>query len=516
MAVNSKYRTKYFASPDAFERNLGVYLLGENRMQKNRSEYSHRFFSKGIGGVPLSYNNETAKVYVDTSDTHTLIIGPTASKKSRLVAMPTVKILGAAGESMIIADPKAEIYNRTANDLEKRGYDILVLNLREPSLGSAWNPLSIPYDLYCQDEIDRACEFANDIGMNLTAMTQSVKDPFWDNSAGSFFFGLTLLLFKYCQEYKKRIDDVNISNIFKLRNLLCSGSKSEIRNSALWNYAKQDELISSALIGTIEAPDDTRASILSVFDQKMRAFAIQPNLLAMLSSNDFDFGILSKRPTAMYLILPDEKTSYHGLVSLFIKQSYEYIIFSAQNQNSKQTSKCRINYILDEFSSLPTVNDFPAMITAARSRDIRFNIFIQSKHQLQLRYAEEAETILANCTNWIFLTSRELSLLTEISQLCGNKEGTQISQPVLSVAELQRFDKERGEALVLNGRQKPYIAALPDIDKYDCGNYHLPRKQENLRVQRQSLDFTLPNKYKIQKSAATDISDFIRREKNGI
>jgi type IV secretion system protein VirD4 len=493
MIGNSKYNNKYFASQAAFERNLSIYSLADKTLRcpyANQATYSHAW---GLGGVPLSYSMELGKVYVDASDTHTLIIGPTASKKSRLVAMPAVKILGAARESMIITDPKAEIYSRTASELKELGYNILMLNLREPSLGSAWNPLSIPYRFYCQGDIDRASEFANDISMNLTAMEKSNKDPFWDNSAGSFFFGLTLLLFKYCQEYQRNPDDVNIANVFKLRNKMCSGSQLEIRNNPLWKYAKEDDLISSALIGTIEAPNDTRASILSVFDQKMRAFAIQPNLLTMLAFNDFDFSTLTQQPMAMFLILPDEKTSYHGLVSLFIKQSYEYIIFNAQSRN--QNLQHRVNYILDEFSSLPTVNDFPAMITAARSRNIRFNIFIQSKHQLQLRYAEEADTILANCTNWIFLTSRELSLLSEISQLCGNKDGTQDNQPILSIADLQRFDKEKGEVLILCGRQKPYIANLPDINKYDSDKIKELGYQSCFRKQKPTLDFKLPDKY---------------------
>lgn len=86
---------------------------------------------------------------------------------------------------------------------------------------------------------------------------------------------------------------------------------------------------------------------------------------------------------------------------------------------------------------------------------------------MQQRYSKETETILANCTNWIFLTTRELSLLKDISDLCGKKE----QKPILSVAQLQRLDKEDGEALILSGRNKPYIAQLPDIELYDKGKF---------------------------------------------
>ena len=461
----------FFENKENFEMQLNKFSLKDNKIYASNSR-PRIFEHGGVGGVPLSSSNETGTVSIDSSDSHTLIIGATGSKKTRLVVMPTVKILCHANESMIIVDPKAEIYNRLGNELEANGYKVFLLNLRMPHCGSSWNPLSIPYKYYCEGNIDKACEFANDIAENLTHQDASKTDPFWDNSAGSLFFGLTILLFKYCQEYNEPTSAVHIGNIIRLRNKLFS----EMRQSPLWRYIKKDDFINSALSGTMEAPNDTRQSILSVFDEKMRIFLIQPNLINLLASNDISFDMITEEKTVVFLILPDEKTSYHKLASLFIKQSYEYIIFNAQQKNKivdKQRNSVRLNYIIDEFSTLPTIKDFPSMITAARSRNIRFNIVVQSKHQLQLRYAEETDTIMANCVNWIFLSSRELKFLQELSLLCGDKKTDGMLQPILSVAELQRLDKNRGEALIFCGRMYPFIATLPDISIYDG-------KQENV------------------------------------
>jgi len=463
-------RPNLFAKDADFIKELSTYYLekDENSRQISEAPSKKMFSFGGSGGVPIHYDRQQGRVYVDSSDKHTIIIGSTASKKSRLVAMPTTMILGAAGESMIISDPKAEIYLRTASYLKSKGYIVEVLNLRDPQCGSAWNPLYVPYLMYQEGHIDRAYEFANDIAVNLTNIGKSEKEEFWDNSAGSFLFGLILLLFKYCKEHDEPPESVNIGNIIKLRNLLCSGNSNAIRNNPMWAYAKNDYFISSTLIGTIETANDTRAGILSTFDQKMRIFNIQPTLSNMLSHNDIDYDNLTgKRPTAVFLILPDEKTGYHNLVSLFVKQSYEYLIFEAQkNINIGNPLGNRVNYILDEFSSLPTITDFPAMITAARSRNIRFNLFLQSKHQLKLRYGEESETIMSNCENWLFLTSREVELLKEVSALCGTNGGT-TNQPLLSISDLQRLDKQAGEVLVLSGRNKPYISYLADIDLFE-------------------------------------------------
>lgn len=478
----------------------------------------------GKAGIPLAWNKADDKITVDQTDSHTLVIGPTGSKKSRLIAMPLVYILGSTYESMIISDPKAEIYNRTSSYLKKQNYEIFVLNLRSPLHGSRWNPLAIPFEFFCQGEIDKAYEFVNDIAENLIESEKSQSDPFWDNSAGSLFFGLVLLLFKYCKDYNKGNEFVHIGNVIQLRNILFSQSaRKQGKRQLLWEYAKSDTIISSALIGIVETANDTRAGILSVFDQKIRTFLIQPNLLEMLSANEIDFDTIGKKPTAIFLITPDEKTGYHKLVSLFVKQSYEYIINHAQLQTEndgfligKLTN--RVNYILDEFSSLPTIKDFPAMITASRSRNIRFTLFIQSKHQLLQRYKEETETIQTNCNNWIFLTSRELQLLDEISSICGNTS-TDIPKPILSVSMLQRLDKETGEALLLCGRNKPCITKLPDIDFYDNGQFDkvkiFPRKGKKLKlldIDRLSFDKEIMDEFSLnEKDIDSLISEIDKR-----
>lgn len=487
-SISPDYR-RYFASYDEIQKNFSHFTLSEGKVSI-ASAHKHPW-ETNFAGVPIAWNSSLGMVSVDQTDSHTLVIGPTGSKKSRLVIMPQVRILGSEQESMIICDPKAEIYSRTGEYLKNKGYQILVLNLRSPERGCCWNPLSIPYQFYLQGETDKAYEFINDIAQNLVHTEQSNSDPFWDNSAGSFFFGLVALLFKFCKDHEQGIENIHIGNVIKLRNELFSGSV--IDKKRLWDYAKQDPIIGSSLIGTVEAPNDTRQSILSVFDQKVRMFSLQQNLMDVLATNEIDFETISEKPTAIFLLVPDEKTGFHGLVSLFVKQSYEYLIYKAQRDalnTGSETGKLkrRVNYILDEFSSLPTIHDFPAMITAARSRNIRFTLVVQSLHQIIKHYKDEAETLKTNCNNWIFLTSRELSLLEELSTLCGkiNNSG---SRPLITVTALQRLDKDAGEALVLVGRNKPFVTRLPDIEKYDGNKFSFLPLTETKRVKSPTLDF---------------------------
>lgn len=452
-------------APGTFRQIFAQYSLDGRKVTATGS---YLWDDRNLGGAPMDFDPGHKRVYVDNSDAHTLVIGATGSKKSRLAAMPMVEILGAAGESMIVCDPKAEIYERTASFLSHLGYQIHVLNFRRPEASDGWNYLSIPYRKFLDGELDKACEYIND--MSITLIPVTAKDPFWDHASRDLFVGLTLLLFYLCREYGLPEERVNMQAMLELRmDLFQSSDTNVVKDSALWHAAEKYGIVKAKLIGIAGAAEGTMSSILVTFDQHMSCFSLQPQLIQMLSTTTIGFEQIGFQETAVFLILPDEKCTYHPLASIFIKQIYEQLIDRAQAIQEGRRYPLRVNFVLDEFSSLPTIRDFPQMVTASRSRNLRFFLVIQSKHQLQQRYEEETDTILSNCTNWIFLFSRELSFLRELSDLVGSKNG----KPLISVPYLQRLDKEKGECLVFSGRLSPYLAHLPDIDAYDGGAYEI-------------------------------------------
>jgi type IV secretion system protein VirD4 len=194
-----------------------------------------------------------------------------------------------------------------------------------------------------------------------------------------------------------------------------------------------------------------------------------------LSQSSFNPCNIGKEKTAIYIIVPDEKTTLHFLVTAFIKQTYETLISEAQLQPNRKLP-VRLNIVLDEFCNIPTIPDMASMISAARSRNMRFFLMVQGMHQLRCKYKEDAETIRGNCDNWVFLGSREYELLSEISNLCGETvnndfDGRITSRPLISISELQRLSKEKGESLILHGRHYPFVTELPDIDDYEFEAY---------------------------------------------
>ena len=96
----------------------------------------------GYAGIALI--NDGKKIYVDNSEYHNLVIGSTGSGKTTAIIFPMIELLSKNGESMILTDPKGELYEKKSNMLRSKGYKIVLLNFRDPGKGNAWNPLTLP------------------------------------------------------------------------------------------------------------------------------------------------------------------------------------------------------------------------------------------------------------------------------------------------------------------------------------------------------------------------------------
>ena len=404
-----------------------------------------------VAGVPLIIKDN--EIWVDDGEYHNLVIGATGSGKTQTVVYPTVELLAKKNESMIITDPKGEIYEKTANMLKARGYNIFILNFRDPQQGNAWNPLTLPYSMYKAGNQDKAIELLDDLAANiLYDENSSNADPFWEKTSADYFSGLSLGMFEDAKP-----EEVNINTISLMTTVgedKCGGSTYSKEYFSLKDPNSPAYINAS---GTVMAPSETKGSILSVFKQKIKLFASRENLSEMLSYSDFNLEEIGEKPTALFIVIQDEKKTYHSLVTILLKQCYETLIGVAQKHGGKLP--VRTNFLLDEFANMPPLKDITTMITAARSRQIRFTMIIQNFAQLDKVYGKEnAETIRGNCGNIIYLITTELKALEEISKMCGEvkskKDDKTASTPLVTVSDLQRM--KMFEVIILRIRMQPF------------------------------------------------------------
>ena len=487
----------YFIEKDD---NVGVGLSIGQKKEKNYARWSKPKEIKNslnvkavdplapkadAAGIPLIMT--PSKVWVDNGGYHNLVIGSTGAGKTQTTVLPMVNLLAKNDESMIITDPKGEIYENTSNYLKSLGYNIVLLNFRDPQQGNAWNPMYLPYSLYKSGNIDKSVELLEDLAANiLKDPSAKGQDPFWENTSADYFAGLACSLFEDAEE-----SEINLNSI----NLMTTVGEEKLANTTyIKDYFSYKDPASTAYTkasSTLMAPSETKGSILSVFKQRVQLFASRANLSEMLANNDFDMRDIGRKKTAVFIVIQDEKTTYHTLVTIFLKQCYETLISVAQESGGKLPH--RTNFILDEFANMPPLKDVTTMVTAARSRNIRFTFIIQNFAQLYEVYGKEnGETIKGNCGNIVYLISTELSALEEISKMCGEvkskeKEKTS-STPLVTVSDLQRLDQ--WETIILRLREMPFKTKLTPHFQMNWG-HNFPKAEYPNRDTREVRTFDL-------------------------
>ncbi len=430
-------------------------------------------------GVPVrALVDKDGKLQVNImSGAHSLVVGATGSGKTTTFVSPMIQIIGAAqkGSSMIISDPKGELFDLHTAFLKKQGYRVLVFNMRDAYSSSRWNPLGSIWDTYqeyantgkdiflhtdsfanypglklkgdipaegtpwcewhgvaysdlqqCQDEItiakqqvfDEMYEDLNDMVSGICPITND-KDPLWEKGARSIIMATCLAMLEDSEDPRLGMTKEKF-NFFNVNKILTNSSNEY---AAVKSYFEgRDPLSQAASLSrqVLAAADQTMSSYMSITYDKLSLFNDR-GICLLTSDTDIFAADFAKEPTALFLKIPDEKDTRHGLASLFILSTYKALIKVASAREDLSLPR-NVYFILDEFGNLPKIEKFGQMITVGRSRKIWFNMVIQSYAQLNAVYGEQVGDIVkSNCALKMFIGSNDINTCKEFSELCGNK-----------------------------------------------------------------------------------------------
>ncbi len=418
------------------------------------------------GGLPIISDGKTA--YIDSGDSHTAIAAVSGMKKSICGFMPLIYTLARAGESMIITDPKGELFDRTSGFLKSRDYNIKCLDFRTLDK-DGFNILEYPTRIYREGDRDKGLMMVSDL-VNVFAEKQRTSgnlDVFWPDTAATYLGGTASLMLESFPDTKA----INISNwaefntmdgVDALKQIM---SKINTDNTALLN-----------LRTVLAEPDKTLMSTLSTASSFL-AFFIQNNKLArMLSNSTFAISDVCKEKTALFIVTDDTTTTCDTIVGILISQIQSHLVGEAYKSPGGKLGH-RVNFVLDEFTSFPIPNMDLALATH-RSRNIRYYLCIQSLAGLSRKYPYY-EALLANCATTVFMGSTEKELLTRISDQCGRTKITPDGEekPLISPAELITLKKSWGskEAIYMNlSCALRYCVEMPSIEAYNLGKHTPP------------------------------------------
>lgn len=412
---------------------------------------------------------------------HTLVIGTTGSGKSQGLVIPMIQILSETGSrpSMVITDPKGELYIKNTNKLLDNGYDVKVIDLRNPNKSSRWNPLDRPFDFYQRahhllrevkvyknvppnkvpnvkvikgktyynewyefegiaypdkDTLDNdlkalkdtliseAYEDISDIAATLCP--EQGQDPSWSKGAQGFIKGVMLAMLEdsLYPELGLTKEKFNFYNINKICNLRDPDPDNTV--ASLQKYFKGRDKTSDCVdLGNAvvcNAPSTMKgfmghvSGALQIFNDLGMSY--------LTSWTDIDFANFADKPSALFIIVPDERDSRYSLANIYITQLYKILIDRANKDKAKLELPNNVYFILDEFGNLPKIEKIKPFITAGRSRRLFLVLVVQDYTQLTAKYGEnDAQTIKNNCNIQIFIGTKDIKTREEFSKNCGNR-----------------------------------------------------------------------------------------------
>ena len=475
---------------------------------------------KPEGGIVLGKkkNVKGEEVYVIEEDTHSLCIGATRSGKSRSVVLQSICTLGLAGESMILSDPKGELYNYTEPFLKSLNYDVIVIDFKNPLKSQSYNFLQPTIDAIDKSDISSAIECAWDITSALVGEAKGEK--LWNNGEASTIAGSIMNVVKDNHQNISKREFQNMTNTYFFIANMYKTIQDPVTGNSVMPITKymnrlENNHPSRGLLGISEiAPARTRGSFFTSALTTLRLFTT-PRIYSMTNESDFKPEELGDKKTALFIILPDEKTTYYSLASLLVTQIYEQLVKTADRRGGRL--KNRVNFILDEFGNFTQIPDFSTKLTVGGGRGIRFNLFLQDFAQLDRTYGkEESKIIRGNCETWIYLRTSDTDTLKEISEKLGQYTVSTYSlsastnlrasasssqsvnltgRPLLTVSEIKQID--RPYSLIMS-KGNPSIMYAPDLSKYSFNkllglgdkehNRKIREKRESERPEKKSTD----------------------------
>ena len=484
---------------------------------------------KAEGVILGEYEGKTVCMPRDTKlNKHIAICGASGTMKSRAIIRNALFQALKNDESVVIADPKADLYRDTAEMFRANGYEVKVFNLVSPANSDSWN---------CMSDLGGDTLLAQVLTNVIIGNTSSGKgDHVWDNGEGNLLKALVLYV---TLDPDKTPEDKNLPAVYRL---LTQNSENEL--TKMFARLPMDHPAKAPFNLFAQSSETVRSGIilgLGTRLQVMQNKAVQ----SITSRSDIDLTAPGRKKCAYYLILSDQDTTMAFLSSLFF--SFLMIKLTRYADTCKG-GRCTVpvNLILDEFNNIGKLggaadgSDFTRFLSVCRSRDIRVMLAVQSLGQLQNRYPNNlwAEIIgnmdiqlMLGCTDEVsakYFSNRCGEMSIEVNTTMTMRRTITIAQIIpqyrhvegmgrrklLTPDEVLRIPNEqllcivRGcNVLMLNKldyTRHPYSKMIREVSVYD----YRPEISEPFPIEEEIIEEEKPKKKKRIYGSASPPSDF--------
>ena len=338
-----------------------------------------------------------------------LVCGGSGAGKTRFYCKPNIM---QANTSFVVLDPKGEIIRDTGGLLEKKGYEVRVLDLINMEKSHCYNPFR-----YITSDND-VQKLVTNLFKSTTPKGSQSSDPFWDTAASMLLLALIFYL-----KYEAPEEEQNFPMVMEM---LRAGDVSEEDESY---YSPLDSLFYDL---EIRQPDHiavkyykayhsgsakTLKSIQITLAARLEKFNLES--MAMLTATDeLDLSSMGEKKVALFALIPDNDTSFNFLVSILYTQLFQQLFYTADRKYGGSLP-VHVHFCMDEFSNVSLPDDFDKILSVMRSRGVSVSIILQNMAQFKALFEKQWESIVGNCDGFLYLGGNEQSTHKYVSELLG-------------------------------------------------------------------------------------------------
>lgn len=313
------------------------------------------------------------------------VYGASGSKKTRAFCVNMILQCAARKSSMVITDPKSELYEKTSEYLRDKGYTVRVFNLVTPSASDSWNCLAeiegkeLMAQLFC------------DVVIKNTGSERG--DHFWDNAELNLLKALVLYVSNSYPPEKRNIGEVY--------QLLAMSSEKEL--NALFDVLPVSHPAKAPYSIFKQSSENVRGGVIIGLGSRLQVFQNQ-DIRNITSYDEIDLELPGQKPCAYYCITSDQDSTFDFLSSLFLSFIFIKLVRFADEKCPNGELPVPVHVLGEELCATGVIPDLSRKISVIRSRRVSLSAVFQNLAGLQNRYPyNQWQEILGNCDVQLFL-----------------------------------------------------------------------------------------------------------------
>ena len=404
------------------------------------------------------------------------VYGASGSKKTRAFCMNMILQSAARKSSLVICDPKSELYEKSSAYLRDQGYTVKVFNLVTPAASDSWNCLSeiegqeLMAQLFC------------DVIIKNTGSERG--DHFWDNAELNLLKALVL--------YVERGYPPEKRNIGEVYQLLAMSSEKEL--NAIFDVLDISHPAKAPYSIFKQSSESVRGGVIIGLGSRLQVFQ-NKDIRNITGYDEIDLELPGKQPCAYYCITSDQDSTFDFLSSLFLSFIFIKLVRYADQNCPGGALPVPVHVLGEELCACGVIPDLSRKISVIRSRNISMSCVFQNLAGLQNRYPQNQwQEILGNCDITLFLgctdalTAQFISDRTGEASIAVTSKAKQLGtwrisnytpeyretsgvgkRKLMTMDEVLRMDVDRA-LVILRGRN------VLEVDKYDYSKHPESKK----------------------------------------